>query len=446
MQRKRFSLVLVVCTCPILLMPKLVLAQATDYNTSTLDPIMSSTPIQSTAPSVYGSGSGGPSTGTIIQQGIPVLGNVLSGGGLTSAIPAATSVLGNYLPADTNKYVQQALPLVNDALSGNLNAGSVLNTASPYLNQVLGAQTGGTISSAIPLLNQLMSGNFNAGSLISSASGLVGKLFGGGSGGSIFSTTAGILGGLLGGGGSTFALSGMLGNVFPDAATGAISDLVFGIDSTNGTSATDNNTVLAQTGTVLCLYNANCVTSNPTAYRSLYSAAGGLMGFSDPTQVRGQIAQLSLSGVMPDAFASRFNTEQNNYYMGNYTDREIARAKSANVLSKAGQSAQKKAILAAQQTAKTLTQLSDQCAKTSKSSQELIRCNMQINTAVPSFQAAQISLETHAQADRNLQSTVLGNISSSIDGLNRQQDVDRGAVSARLFREATMSFPVSGKQ
>ena len=170
------------------------------------------------------------------------------------------------------------------------------------------------------------------------------------------------------------------------------------------------------------------------------------MGFSDPNEVRGKIAELSQSGVMPDAFASRTNSEQNNYYVGNYSDREIARAKSVSVLSKTGQTAQKQAIAAAQKTAQTLTQLSDQCAKTSKSSQELIRCDMQINTAVPSFQAAQIALETNAQIDRNFHTTVLGNISSSIDGLNRSQDVDRGAVSARLMREATMSVPVAGKQ
>ena len=450
-RRRVFQTVLLLCVAPVLLTPKLVLAQtATDFVDGSIQitPIGPGSSIQLPPSVVYGATSAGPSTGAVIQQSLPVLGGVLNGGGLTNAIPGAVNVLGPYLPAGTGTTIQQALPILQGVLSGNLNTGAILNTAAPYLTQLLGAGTAGTVTSALPILNQILSGNFNVSSLLSSAGGLIGNLFGGGGGGSIFSTTTGILGSILGGGGggSTFALSPSLAGIFPDATTGALSDQVFGIDSSGGSSATNTNTVLAQTGTVLCLYNSSCLQSNPSAYKSLYSSAAGAMGFSDPTQVRGQIAQLSQSGVMPDAFASRFNTEQNNYYVGNYSDREIARANSVPVLSKAGQAAQKQAIQAAQQTSQKLTQLSDQCAQTSKSSQELIRCDMQVNTAVPSFQAAQISLETHAQIDRNLQSTMLNNISSAIDGLNRQQDVDRGATSARLFREATMSFPVTGKQ
>jgi hypothetical protein len=414
-RRKVFRTILVLCGLPVVLMPTLVLARTTTNSNAKTN------------------------TASVIKQSLPAASNVLNGGGVTSAVSGATSVVSNYLPSGTSQAIQQAEPLVSGLASGNLNTSSLLTTGSSYLTKLLGQGTGSTVSSAIPIVNQLLSGNTSAGSLLSSASGLISNLLGSDSSsgsGSIFGTAASIIGSLFGGSSSSsIALTSALSNVFPDATTSALSDQVFGIDSTNGTGSTNNNTILAQTGTVLCLYNSNCVQSNPTAYRSVYSAAAGAMGFSDPNQVRGQISQLSESGVMPDAFASRFNQEQNNYYMGNYTDREITRAKSAIVLSTAAQTAQKKAILAAQQTAQTLTKLSDQCAKDSKSSQELIRCTMQIDTAAPSFQAAQIALETHAQADRNLQSTVLGNISSSIDGLNRQQDVVSSHGEAVMFKE-----------
>jgi hypothetical protein len=256
----------------------------------------------------------------------------------------------------------------------------------------------------------------------------------------------GLFGGLFGGGGgATLSLGEPLSGVFSDPITAAISGQIFGGSADTGGETEGINTVLAQSGTVLCLYNSDCIQSNPTVYRSLFESSVGALGFSSPNEVRGKIAELSSVGVLPDAYSTRFNTEQNADYLGKHTDREISRATTEPYLNKAGQEAQKKAIDAAQKTAQTLTILSDKCAKTARSSQDLIRCNMQINTAVPSFQAAGIALDTRAQVDRQLMKNLLGNISSATDGLNRQEDIERSSQSARLFHDATLTMPASGR-
>jgi hypothetical protein len=322
----------------------------------------------------------------------------------------------------------------------NINFGSLLSGGTPIITELLNLDpaTSSLLGSLSPAIGQLLSGNFNAGNLLSTGLGVLGGFLGNNP---IFSTTSGILGGILGGGssGTGIELSGSLAQVYSNPINAAINGQIF----SGGGSA---NTVLAQSGSILCLYNSSCLQSNPTAYKSLYATAAGSMGFSSPNEVRGRIAQLSRSGVRPDAFSSKFNSEQNAYYEGNKSDQELSRATTEQYLSKAGQAAQKKAIQAAQKTAQTLAALSDQCDKTSKSSQELIRCTMKINTAVPSFQAAQIELQTNAQIDTQFMKNSLGNISSATDGLNPAQDVDRSAMAARLFQDVTLSMPSSGRK
>ena len=170
------------------------------------------------------------------------------------------------------------------------------------------------------------------------------------------------------------------------------------------------------------------------------------MGYASSNQIRGQIAQFSEHGVAPDIFSSKLTHQQNAYYMGNLTDREVSRATTEQYLSKAGQLAQKKAVQVAQQTGKKLAALGDQCDKTAKASQDLIRCNMKINTAVPSLQAAQLELQTNAQMDTQYMKNSLGNISSATDGLNRSQDVERSAYSATLYQNLALSTPVKGRK
>jgi hypothetical protein len=368
---------------------------------------------------------------------------LLGGGGLNGALPGLLSLGTDQLPQNLQKYGNLLSPALSSLLTGgNVNVGSLLSGGMPIITDLLDLDpaTSKLLGNLSPALGQLLSSNINAGSLISTGLGVLGGFLGKNT---VFSTTSGILGGILGGGssGTGIDLSGSLSQVYSNPITAAINGQIF-----SGGGSGTANTVLAQTGSSLCLYNSSCIQSNPTAYKSLYATATGAMDVANPNEVRARIAQLSRSGVRPDAFSSKFNSEQNAYYEGNKSDQELSRATTVQYLSKAGQEAQKKAILAAQKTAQTLATLSDECDKKSKSSQELIRCTMKINTAVPSFQAAQIELQTNAQIDTQFMKNSLGNISSATDGLNRAQDVDRSAMAARLFQDVSLSMPISGRK
>jgi hypothetical protein len=399
-------------------------------------------------PVVYGQGAnsfGGGTLDSVLSNGIPVVQQLLGGGGLSGALPGLLNMGTNQLPQNLQQYGSLLTPALSSLLTGgNFNVGSLLSGGMPIITDLLDLDpaTSKLLGNLSPALGQLLSGNINAGSLLSTGLGVLGGFLGNNP---VFSTTSGILGGILGGGssGTGIDLSGSLSQVYSNPINAAINGQIF---SGGGSGSGSANTVLAQTGSSLCLYNSSCIQSNPTAYKSLYATATGAMDVANPNEVRARIAQLSRSGVRPDAFSSKFNSEQNAYYEGNKTDQEISRATTVQYLSKVGQAAQKQAILAAQKTAQTLATLSDQCDKKSKSSQELIRCTMKINTAVPSFQAAQIELQTNAQIDTQFMKNSLGNISSATDGLNRAQDVDRSAMAARLFQDVTLSMPISGRQ
>jgi hypothetical protein len=399
-------------------------------------------------PVVYGQGAnsfGGGTLDSVLSNGIPVVQQLLGGGGLSGALPGLLNMGTNQLPQNLQQYGSLLTPALSSLLTGgNFNVGSLLSGGMPIITDLLDLDpaTSKLLGNLSPALGQLLSGNINAGSLLSTGLGVLGGFLGNNP---VFSSTSGILGGILGGGssGTGIDLSGSLSQVYSNPINAAINGQIF---SGGGSGSGSANTVLAQTGSSLCLYNSSCIQSNPTAYKSLYATATGAMDVANPNEVRARIAQLSRSGVRPDAFSSKFNSEQNAYYEGNKTDQEISRATTVQYLSKVGQAAQKQAILAAQKTAQTLATLSDQCDKKSKSSQELIRCTMKINTAVPSFQAAQIELQTNAQIDTQFMKNSLGNISSATDGLNRAQDVDRSAMAARLFQDVTLSMPISGRQ
>lgn len=402
--------------------------------------IPSGTTFSSPPPVVYGEGVnqfGSGTMGQLIAGGIPIAQGVLGGGGLGSAVPGLLGLAQGYLPEGMQQYAGLLTPLLQGALSGSgINVGGLVSSGLPALTKALGldGQTSSIIGSLTPALSDLLNGNVNVSSLLSTGLGIAGQFFGN-------NPVFGTISGLFGGGGATGTgvdIADSLSQVYSNPITGAINAQIF-----SGSGSGGSSTVLAQTGSILCLYNLDCVQSNPAAYQSLYKSSSGLMGFSSPNQARAQIAYLSGRGVMPDAFSSKMTPQQNAYYMGNHSDREISRATTEQFLSQAGQLAQKRAIQAAQKTAKTLAALGDQCDKTSHSSQELIRCNMKINTAVPSFQAAQIELQTNQQIDNQFMKNALGNISSATDGLNRSQDVDRSALSASLYQNLALSPRVS---
>ena len=396
-------------------------------------------------PVVYGQGVNSFGSGTlrqVVKSGLPIAQTVLGGGGVGSAIPGVLDLAQGYLPQNLQQYAGILTPVLQGALSGSgVDLGGLVSSGLPLLTSSLGldSQTTSIINSLSPAARDLLSGNVNLSSLLSTGLGLAGQLLGGNS---PFGVVGGVLGGLFGGGGSTGTgvdVAQDLSQVYSNPITGAINAQIF---SGSGGSV---NTVMAQTGTVLCLYNPDCVQSNPAEYKSLYTSSSGLMGFASPNQFRSQLGYLSGKGVMPDVFSSKMVPQQNSYYMGNYNDREISRGTTEQYLSKAGQLAQKRAIQMAQQTAKKLAALGDQCDKNSHSSQDLIRCNMKINTAVPSFQAAQIELATNQQVDNQFMKNALGNISASTDALNRSQDVERSAYSAQLRQNLALTTPVTGK-
>lgn len=444
-RRKTIALCLaVIVPAPLVIQP----VQASTYSVSSDNSIrLEQGTFSEQKPLVYGEGSkslGG--AGSVVKDGLPILKDLVGGGGLNGALPGLVNLGVSKLPKSFEQYGGLITPVLGGLISGNgIDFGSLATGSVPMLTKLLkldgtGAKVLGNLT---PVLGQLLSGDFSVGSLLNTGLNVLGGFLGNNP---IFSTTSGILGGLFGGGGAKgtgIELSGSLAEVYSNPITAAINGQIFSGDASG---ASTSNTVLARTGSVLCLYNSSCMESNPTSYRSLYATAAGAMNVSSPNEVRAKIAELSKKGVRPDAFSSKFNSEQNAYYMGNYADRELSRASTEQYLSKQGQAAQKKAIQAAQKTAQTLTQLSDQCDKTAKSSQDLIRCNMKVNTAVPAFQAAQIELATNAQIDNQFMKNSLGNISAATDGLNREQDIERSAYAAALFQELSLSMPISGRK
>ena len=438
----RIQISVLVLTLTVLSANKPASAQYATATDITIQPNVFTAP----APVVYGQGVNSFGSGTlqqVVRTGLPLAQSVISGG-IGGAVPGLTSLAQGFLPQNLQQYAGILTPVLQGALSGSgVNIGGLITSGIPLLTNALGVngQTGSIISALSPQLTNLLSGNFNISSVLSTGIGIAGQLLGG-VGPSPFGELGGVLGGILGGGGSTGTgvdVAQTLSQVYSNPITSAINAQVF--SGAGGSS----DTVIAQTGTVLCLYNPNCVQSNPGQYKSLYTSAAGPMGFSSPNQVRAQIAYLSGQGVMPDAYSSKMIPQQNAYYMGNYSDREISRGTTEQYLSKAGQLAQQSAIQAAQQTAQKLAALGDQCDKNAHSSQDLIRCNMKIDTAVPSFQAAQIQLQTNQANDNQFMKNSLGDISSATDALNRSQDVERSAYSAQLMQNLAMSAPVSGK-
>jgi hypothetical protein len=396
-------------------------------------------------PVVYGDSMnsfGGGAFGNAIQQGLPIAQNLIGGGGLSGSIPGLLQLGQTYLPSNLQQYGGLASSLAQGLLSGNgVNVGGLISSGLPLLSSQLGldSQTSGILGSAAPLVSDLLSGNFNAGSAINAGLGIAGQFLGNNP---VFGVASGVLGGLFGGGGQKgtgIEVSETLQQIYTNPITAALNTQVF------AGSKNSANTVLAQTGSVTCLYNLNCVQSNPSSYRGLYAASLGDMGFSNPNQVRGQVAQLSASGVRPDLFSTQQNSEQNSYYVGNQFDREISRASTQQYLSQAGQQAQMRAIQAGTKVGQQMSALGDKCDP-SPSTQDLVRCSTKMSSVNAGFQAANLELQHKNSNDNQFIKNSLGNISDSTDKLNRSQDVEFSSAASRLVREVTIGFPITARK
>ena len=181
------------------------------------------------------------------------------------------------------------------------------------------------------------------------------------------------------------------------------------------------------TGSVTCLYASTCrPNSNP--HQTIFKQASGVQGYPNPNEVRGKIYQAATSGkILSDVYAP--NPSIGAYYAGNQSDRDINRATTEAYLSKAGQAQQQKISETAMDTVKRVSELVKNCANNAKSSQELIRCNLLVDSVSPSFDAAQLSVLMEMQTDDQFQKLQLGNISASMDAQRRQRDVENAGLS-----------------
>ena len=272
---------------------------------------------------------------------------------------------------------------------GGLNVGGLLGAAGDALDPALDQIPGG--QEIYSILSGVLDGSISLQSLLE--------------GGLLES----ILGTILGGSSD--------GSSNPSAGGGT--DII--VDAT-----IDGGGVLG-TGSVTCLYASTCrPNSNP--HQTIFSQAVGVQGYPNPNEVRGKIYQAATSGeTLSDVYAP--NPSIGAYYAGNQSDRDINRATTEAYLSKAGQAQQQKISETAMDTVKRVSELVKNCANNAKSSQELIRCNLLVDSVSPSMDAAQLSVLMEMQTDDQFQKLQLGNISASMDAQRRQRDVENAGLS-----------------
>jgi hypothetical protein len=281
---------------------------------------------------------------------------------------------------------------------GGLNVGGLLGTAGEALDPVLDQIPGG--QQIYSILSGVLDGSISLQSLLK--------------GGLLESILATILDG------SSDGLS--------NPSTGEIGGNSPGGGGTNNpATATIGGGGILGTGSVTCLYASTCrPNSNP--HQTIFSRAIGAQGYPNPNEVRGKIYQAATSGeVLSDVYAP--NPSIGAYYAGNQSDRDINRATTEAYLSKAGQEQQQKISQTAMDTVKSVTELVKNCASRARSSQELIRCNLLVDSVSPSFDAAQLSVMMKMQQDDQFQKLQLGNISASMDAQRRQRDVENAGLS-----------------
>lgn len=342
----------------------------------------------------------------------------------------------------------QAASLPLAFLDGGI-LGEILSLSAPFLQGLATDLLDGLSIGGIDLSNFIMDVVFSSDGVVSEGGVNLGGLLGAAGdaldpvlddipgGQQIYSILSGLLNGsislqsLLKGGLLQSILSTIIGSLLgkeqPDDASG-------GSPSGGGTGenspipdATIGSGGVSGTGSVTCLYASTCrPNSNP--YQTIFSRATGVQGYPNPNEVRGKIYQAATSGkILSDVYAPNSNIGA--YYAGNQSDRDINRATTEAYLSKAGQAQQQKISNTAKETVRAVTDLVKNCAATAKSSQELIRCNLLVDSVSPSFDAAQLSVLMKMQQDDQFQKLQLGNISASMDAERRQRDVENAGLS-----------------
>lgn len=301
---------------------------------------------------------------------------------------------------DLSNFIMDVVFSSDGVLSeGGLNLGGLLGAAGESLDPVLSDLPGGQQIYAI--LSGLLNGSISLQSLLK--------------GGLLQSILSTILGSLLGGDQPDDSSGGSTSGGGTGGGNSPLPDVTIGSGGVLGT------------GSVTCLYASTCrPNSNP--YQTIFSRATGVQGYPNPNEVRGKIYQAATSGkILSDVYAPNSNIGA--YYAGNQSDRDINRATTEAYLSKAGQAQQKQISETAKKTVRSVADLVKECAQTAKSSQELIRCNLLVDSVSPSFDAAQLSVLMKMQQDDQFQKLQLGNISASVDAERRQRDVENAGLS-----------------
>lgn len=333
--------------------------------------------------------------------------------------------------------------------SGGGTLSDLVGLALPFLQGLATDLLNGLSIGGIDLSNIIMDVVFSSDGLLNGGSINVGGLLGAAGealdpvldqipgGQQIYSILSGVLDGsislqsLLKGG----ILESILGTILDGSSNGSSSPSAGGggenspggVGTDNDAHATIGSGGVLGTGSVTCLYASTCrPNSNP--YQTIFSQASGVQGYPNPNEVRGKIYQAATSGkILSDVYAPNPNIGA--YYAGNQSDRDINRATTEAYLSKAGQAQQQKISETAMDTVNSVADLVKNCANNAKSSQELIRCNLLVNSVSPSFDAAQLSVMMKMQTDDQFQKLQLGNISASMDAERRQRDVENAGLS-----------------
>lgn len=331
----------------------------------------------------------------------------------------------------------QATPI---AFLGIGNLADIFSLAFPFLQGLASDFLQGLNIGGIDMSNFIMDvvfssdgllngGKFNLGGLLGATGEaldpVLSKLPGGQQ---IYSILAGLLNGSISP--QSLLKGGLLQSILASILGGSSNN------ENDGTSTTGNNPIpdatignggVLGTGSVTCLYASTCrPNSNP--YQTIFSQASGVQGYPNPNEVRGKIYQAATSGkILSDIYAP--NTSMGAYYAGNQSDRDINRATTEAYFSKAGQAYQKKIGDTAKKTVNGVADLAKNCVQNAKSSQELIRCNLLVNSVSPSFDAAQLSVLMRMQQDDQFQKVQLGNISASVDAQRRQRDIENAGLS-----------------
>jgi hypothetical protein len=429
---------LLIIAIPILLSPKVLLAQTSGANYSS-SPVYSPAPTNFSSPTPVVYGQGGPNYMGLVQPaatGVQQLASGNTAGALNSVPDILSAIPGVNLSSQTSNVIQQGIPVLSSLLSGG-SVTSAIGSGLGILSSsgVLSGQASQILGAASPILSSLLSGNLSINSIVSSLPGILTSIFPGLANSPIFGVLSGVLGGLFGGGGG---IAGTAATIYTSPlSNSSLATAIYGGATSN--SSANPNTVLGQSGSILCLYNNSCTQSNPSAIRPLYASAVGAMGVANPNYVRGQVAQLSRQGIKADRFSSPFSPEENSYYEGNKSDYEINRASTEAILSAQGQKAIRDGLDTAVGVAKFIGENADKSYSKTRSTQGLVRELMRNQSTDAAYSAAIIEYLAQAQLDDQQMKIQMGNAADATTKMQRELSTERSAYAAQLVRSAALS-------